>query len=413
MGELINIRLRPANAPNTFYDQEHAMDTMLHELVHNVHTAHDEKFYSLLNVITKEWELLSSKGYQGQGFFSEGRKLGSGHRWFKSSLGVSRGDKKSIREAAERRGRGEIVDRTKGRTLGDTANGNQNGVVQPRPPLGGVYGPPQGGYGPPPGPYGSPPGPGIYGPLPGVYGPPPEPHPLQLRPGPYPPPPYPPQGPQPNGGRVVGGQGVNGWALSPREMAARAAEQRRKDQVRCGATQSGEEMKKESDRARREGTVTRAIDLNDLTLYDLDALDEEEAETEPPPSVRLPTPAPSTPEVEQTVQDSTVRTTGSTTGGQRVTFPTPRSTEPPRATEEALFHEPWTCHACTYLNPPLHLACEMCETDRRILTTETQAEVIDLTAEEEQFKISFTCPLCTYWNEESVDGVCKVCNVQT
>jgi hypothetical protein len=175
-------------------------------------------------------------------------------------------------------------------------------------------------------------------------------------------------------------------------------------------------MKMESDRARREGTVTRAIDLNDLTLYDLDALDEEEEEVQPEPraTAQVPTPAPSTPQGEQTpMQASTVRTTGSTTGGQRVTFPTPRSTEPPPANEEALFREPWTCHACTYLNPPLHLACEMCETDRPILTTETQAEVIDLTAEEEQFKISFTCPLCTYWNEESVDGVCKVCNVQT
>ena len=64
-GQIINIRLRPARTPDTFYDMETLMDTMLHELAHNVFSEHEKPFYGLFEEIKGEWELLSSKGYQG------------------------------------------------------------------------------------------------------------------------------------------------------------------------------------------------------------------------------------------------------------------------------------------------------------------------------------------------------------
>src|SRR5213083_932152 len=54
-GQIINIRLRPAKSPDTFYDMETLMDTMLHELVHNVHLEHDKSFYALLEEVTRDW----------------------------------------------------------------------------------------------------------------------------------------------------------------------------------------------------------------------------------------------------------------------------------------------------------------------------------------------------------------------
>jgi DNA-dependent metalloprotease WSS1 len=85
------------------------MDTMLHELVHNVYGEHDEDFYGLLKEVTAEWELLTSKGYQGEGFFSKGRKLGEGHTFYKPSTSISEAERRRIREVVEGRG---------GRTIG-------------------------------------------------------------------------------------------------------------------------------------------------------------------------------------------------------------------------------------------------------------------------------------------------------
>lgn len=55
---------------------EQVVDTMLHELAHNVHGPHDEKFHALWDQLRKEYESLVSKGYTGEGFMSDGRRLG-------------------------------------------------------------------------------------------------------------------------------------------------------------------------------------------------------------------------------------------------------------------------------------------------------------------------------------------------
>jgi DNA-dependent metalloprotease WSS1 len=49
---------------------------MLHELSHNVFGPHDDKFHALWNQLREEYEGLIRKGYTGEGFLSEGRKLG-------------------------------------------------------------------------------------------------------------------------------------------------------------------------------------------------------------------------------------------------------------------------------------------------------------------------------------------------
>ncbi|KAI0334343.1 hypothetical protein GY45DRAFT_1318345 [Cubamyces sp. BRFM 1775] len=50
---------------------------MLHELTHNVHGPHDEKFYKFLSGLEEEYEALRKSGYSGEGFHSEGRRLGT------------------------------------------------------------------------------------------------------------------------------------------------------------------------------------------------------------------------------------------------------------------------------------------------------------------------------------------------
>ncbi|KAI0095226.1 WLM domain-containing protein [Irpex rosettiformis] len=75
-GQKILLRLRPPHAPDAFYDEDHIIGTMLHELAHNVHGAHDEKFYQLLSELEDEYEALKQSGYDGEGFHAKGTRLG-------------------------------------------------------------------------------------------------------------------------------------------------------------------------------------------------------------------------------------------------------------------------------------------------------------------------------------------------
>jgi len=52
------------------------VDTMLHELSHNVFNEHDANFHALWNQLREEYESLVRKGYTGEGFLSEGKRLG-------------------------------------------------------------------------------------------------------------------------------------------------------------------------------------------------------------------------------------------------------------------------------------------------------------------------------------------------
>lgn len=77
-GHKICIRLRYHNNPDLFLPLEQVVDTMLHELSHNVWGEHDGNFHRLWDELRDEWETLTRKGYTGEGFLTEGKRLGGG-----------------------------------------------------------------------------------------------------------------------------------------------------------------------------------------------------------------------------------------------------------------------------------------------------------------------------------------------
>ncbi|CAL8575369.1 hypothetical protein XPA_001297 [Xanthoria parietina] len=79
-GQKICLRLRYPGDERQFLPLEQVVDTMLHELCHNVHGPHNEAFHNLWNQLRDEHESLLRKGYTGEGFLSEGRKLGGSTR---------------------------------------------------------------------------------------------------------------------------------------------------------------------------------------------------------------------------------------------------------------------------------------------------------------------------------------------
>ncbi|KAI8644151.1 WLM domain-containing protein [Parasitella parasitica] len=76
-GWKINLRLRPHHDETQFLEYEDILGTLLHEMAHIVRGPHDEKFYQLLDELKQETEILISSGYRGEGFYSDGNKLGS------------------------------------------------------------------------------------------------------------------------------------------------------------------------------------------------------------------------------------------------------------------------------------------------------------------------------------------------
>ncbi|KAB5584785.1 WLM domain-containing protein [Coniochaeta sp. 2T2.1] len=75
-GQKILLRLRYPGDRNQFLPIEQVTDTMLHELSHIVHGPHDAKFNALWDQLRDEHEGLVRKGYTGEGFLSEGHRLG-------------------------------------------------------------------------------------------------------------------------------------------------------------------------------------------------------------------------------------------------------------------------------------------------------------------------------------------------
>ncbi|KAH8918632.1 WLM-domain-containing protein [Atractiella rhizophila] len=116
-GQKICIRLRPAHSPNSFYDLEtDLIGTMLHELTHNVHGPHDQKFYAYLDKLQDEYDALRSSGYSGEGFQSNGKRLGQG---VGNDRGVSLDQaRKKAAEMAEKRRKLQGIMGTEGRKLG-------------------------------------------------------------------------------------------------------------------------------------------------------------------------------------------------------------------------------------------------------------------------------------------------------
>ncbi|ORY57134.1 WLM domain-containing protein [Pseudomassariella vexata] len=113
-GHKICLRLRYASDRTLFLPMEQVVDTMLHELSHNIHGPHDAKFHALWNQLRDEHEALAMKGYTGEGFLSEGHRLGGR----KIPMTEAR---RLARAAAEKR-----------RTLG-TGSGQRLGGAAPRP----------------------------------------------------------------------------------------------------------------------------------------------------------------------------------------------------------------------------------------------------------------------------------------
>lgn len=82
-GERICIRLRHHHPPNAFMELEDSLiPTMLHELTHNIVSAHDDKFNALLDSYQDEYDALRRGGYDGTGLAAlddgEGNKVGKG-----------------------------------------------------------------------------------------------------------------------------------------------------------------------------------------------------------------------------------------------------------------------------------------------------------------------------------------------
>jgi DNA-dependent metalloprotease WSS1 len=79
-GQKICLRLRYPGDKDQFLPLEQIVDTMLHELAHNEIGPHNKEFHALWDQQRKEYEALVSKGYTGEGFLSEGHKLGGAGR---------------------------------------------------------------------------------------------------------------------------------------------------------------------------------------------------------------------------------------------------------------------------------------------------------------------------------------------
>lgn len=74
--ERILIRLRYHHDSRQFLSFEQVTDTLLHELSHIIFGPHDADFNNLWNELRDEHQSLLAKGYTGEGFLSQGEKLG-------------------------------------------------------------------------------------------------------------------------------------------------------------------------------------------------------------------------------------------------------------------------------------------------------------------------------------------------
>ncbi|KEP53419.1 WLM domain protein [Rhizoctonia solani 123E] len=100
-GEKILVRLRPARSPGSFYPIEQLVHVMLHELTHNVHGPHDERFYSFLNKLEDEYDTLIVSGWRGSGFYAPGERLGSRDQVLRGSVRRDNFDTDGRRRALE------------------------------------------------------------------------------------------------------------------------------------------------------------------------------------------------------------------------------------------------------------------------------------------------------------------------
>lgn len=119
-GQKIFIRLRPKHDLNSFLPLEESLvGTLLHEFTHNVHGPHDKNFYAFLDKLQDEYDELRSKGYSGEGFLSDGSRMGGSH-----NLSPHEARAKALAEAERRNKLAKLMGPPGGRTLGGGASRN-------------------------------------------------------------------------------------------------------------------------------------------------------------------------------------------------------------------------------------------------------------------------------------------------
>ncbi|KAI9179643.1 Transporter of the ATP-binding cassette (ABC) [Blastocladiella emersonii ATCC 22665] len=101
-GMEVRVRLRPAHNPDSFYDYDFILGTLLHELVHNRIAPHNAAFQALFEELWDEVFELRSQGFTGNGFFSQGTRVG--HGTGATTLQSVAEAKRAAAAAAERRG---------------------------------------------------------------------------------------------------------------------------------------------------------------------------------------------------------------------------------------------------------------------------------------------------------------------
>lgn len=115
-GYKICIRLRYHINPDLFLPVEQVVDTMLHELSHNVWGDHDSNFHRLWDELRDEHETLLRKGYTGEGFLSEGHRLGGG----RYGVPTPHETRRLARASAEKRQAQGTLTKGSGQRLGGT-----------------------------------------------------------------------------------------------------------------------------------------------------------------------------------------------------------------------------------------------------------------------------------------------------
>ncbi|CAK7324522.1 unnamed protein product [Dovyalis caffra] len=118
-GVHVKLRLRRPNRDWDFFPFDQVLDTMLHELCHNVHGPHNANFYKLWDELRKECEELISKGITGtgEGFDLQGKRLGG----FSRQPALSSLRKTALAAAEKRAKLGSILPSQPKRLGGDSA----------------------------------------------------------------------------------------------------------------------------------------------------------------------------------------------------------------------------------------------------------------------------------------------------
>ncbi|KAF2806629.1 zinc ion binding protein-like protein [Mytilinidion resinicola] len=109
--ERILLRLRYHHDSRQFLPLEQVIDTLLHELSHIIWGPHDQNFQNCWNELRDEHQSLLAKGYTGEGFLGQGKKLG-GKRVPLTEM------RRQARAAAEKRRSISAITAGSGRKLG-------------------------------------------------------------------------------------------------------------------------------------------------------------------------------------------------------------------------------------------------------------------------------------------------------